>query len=63
MKKIPGAGGTEGGVEKFFIGLIMMIAGGYLFLNNIQVTNNFRFGFGAGLFTVKGFSIASGYIL
>lgn len=36
-----GAGGTEGGVIKFLAGLIMMIIGGYLLLNAIQVTSSF----------------------
>lgn len=33
-----GAGGTPGGVGQFFIGLIMAAAGGYLLLNQVQVT-------------------------
>ena len=40
-----GAGGTPGGVGQFFIGLIMAVAGGYLILNQVQVTTSFwRFG-------------------
>jgi hypothetical protein len=40
-----GAGGTPGGVGQFFIGLIMTVAGGYLILNQVQVTTSFwRFG-------------------
>jgi uncharacterized protein len=40
-----GAGGTPGGVGTFFIGLIMTAAGGYLLLNQVQVTTSFwRFG-------------------
>ena len=40
-----GAGGTPGGVGPFFIGLIMAAAGGYLLLNQVQVTTSFwRFG-------------------
>ncbi|MGA1825634.1 MAG: hypothetical protein ACMUIP_13325 [bacterium] len=39
-----GAGGTKGGVGRFFIGLVMMIGGGYLFLHSIKVTSNFRMG-------------------
>jgi hypothetical protein len=56
-----GAGGTEGGVGRFFLGLIMMIGGGYLFLNNIHVTT----GFGAGyaLWHVWGVGITSGMVL
>jgi hypothetical protein len=33
-----GAGGTPGGVGQFFMGLIMAAAGGYLLLNQVQVT-------------------------
>jgi hypothetical protein len=36
-----GAGGTPGGVGTFFIGLIMAAAGGYLLLNQVQVTTSF----------------------
>jgi hypothetical protein len=37
----PGAGGTPGGVGQFFIGVIMAAAGGYLLLNQVQVTTSF----------------------
>jgi uncharacterized protein len=36
-----GAGGTPGGVGQFFIGLIMAVVGGYLLLNQVQVTTSF----------------------
>jgi hypothetical protein len=36
-----GAGGTPGGVGTFFIGVIMAAAGGYLLLNQVQVTTSF----------------------
>ncbi|HEY7500527.1 MAG TPA: hypothetical protein VH740_18540 [Vicinamibacterales bacterium] len=36
-----GAGGTPGGVGQFFIGLIMAAVGGYLLLNQVQVTTSF----------------------
>lgn len=40
-----GAGGTPGGVGPFFVGLIMAAAGGYLLLNQVQVTTSYwRFG-------------------
>jgi hypothetical protein len=40
-----GAGGTPGGVGQFFVGLIMAAAGGYLILNQVQVTTSYwRFG-------------------
>src|SRR5262245_27682168 len=42
-----GAGGTPGGVGSFFLGTIMAAAGGYLILNQVQVTTCFwRFGNG-----------------
>ncbi|MBD3308912.1 hypothetical protein GF339_21050 [candidate division KSB3 bacterium] len=37
-----GAGGTHGGIGRFFLGLIMIVAGGYLFLNAIRVTQHFH---------------------
>ena len=38
-----GAGGTDGGIGTFFTGLAMMICGGYLFTNMVQVrTSYFR---------------------
>ncbi len=42
---IKGAGGTSGGIGRFFIGLIMMIGGGYLFFNAIRVTHHFSLGY------------------
>jgi len=33
-----GAGGTPGGVGEFFIGLICAVAGGWLLLNQVQVS-------------------------
>jgi len=56
-----GAGGTEGGVGRFFLGLVMMIAGGYLFLHNIQVS--IGFGLGYQMFSFWGIGITSGYVL
>ena len=56
-----GAGGTEGGIGRFLVGLIMMIAGGYLFLHNITVSAGF--GLGSQLFSFGGVGITSGYVL
>ena len=40
-----GAGGTPGGLGAFVIGLLMSAAGGYLLMNQVQVTTSFwRFG-------------------
>jgi hypothetical protein len=36
-----GAGGTPGGVGQFFVGLVMAAAGGYLILNQVQVTTSY----------------------
>ena len=47
-----GPGGTSGGVAEFLIGLAMLIAGVYLFLDSVQVISDFYslFGFGTGSF-------------
>jgi uncharacterized protein len=42
---INGAGGTPGGLGRFLLGLVMIIAGGYLFLNSIRVYNFFSMGY------------------
>jgi uncharacterized protein len=42
-----GAGGTSGGIGEFFFGLMMIIGGGYMFLQQVQVRSTgffFRFG-------------------
>jgi hypothetical protein len=36
-----GAGGTPGGVGEFLLGVVMAAAGGYLLLNQVQVTTSF----------------------
>ncbi|MEM9300769.1 MAG: hypothetical protein AAGE01_01580 [Pseudomonadota bacterium] len=56
-----GAGGTDGGVGRFFVGLVMMAAGGYLLLKNIHVHSGF--GFGVGLFSFGGFGVTGGMLL
>ena len=38
-----GAGGTSGGVGAFFGGLLLTVLGGYLVLNQVQVTSSFTF--------------------
>jgi hypothetical protein len=57
---IQGAGGSNGGIGRFFLGLGMFIAGAYLLLNAIQVTNNFYFGY--GLFSIGSFQVTSGIL-
>ncbi|WP_419662943.1 hypothetical protein Dvar_34330 [Desulfosarcina variabilis str. Montpellier] len=56
-----GAGGTSGGLGRFFIGLAMMVAGGYLFLNAIHVSYSFHLGH--RLFSVGGIYLTSGMTL
>jgi len=58
---IKGAGGTQGGIGRFFLGLVMTIAGGYLFLNAVRVTSNFHLGY--GLYRVGGVNITGGMTL
>lgn len=53
-----GAGGSEGGLIAFFVGLIMMTAGGYLFLRAIIVRPSFSLAFSVG-----GFPVTTGMIL
>jgi hypothetical protein len=43
-----GAGGTPGGLLEFFIGLGMIILGGYLFFNNLMVTSSMGVLWGRG---------------
>lgn len=39
--RIRGAGGTPGGVGEFFLGLVMVVIGGYLITNRIVVVSNY----------------------
>jgi len=59
--RIEGAGGSQGGSGRFFIGLIMMIAGGYIFFNSISVTHQFRSGY--ALYSFQGMNITTGMTL
>jgi uncharacterized protein len=38
-----GAGGTPGGIATFFLGLALTVVGGYLILNQVQVTSTMSF--------------------
>lgn len=58
---INGAGGTPGGAGRFFLGLGMMIAGGYLFLSSIRVYHLFNFGY--SLFNFGGVHLTTGMTL
>lgn len=61
LKHIRGAGGTEGGTGTFFIGLVMMVAGGYIFLQSIQVVNDFSMA--TRLYGRGGFAVTSGMVM
>jgi hypothetical protein len=54
-----GAGGSPGGTGRFFLGLAMIIGGGYLFLSSIRV----GFGWGHGLFRMGGYTLTGGMVL
>jgi len=41
MQKINGVGGTPGGIGTFIIGAVMIVAGGFLFMNHVQVGHSF----------------------
>lgn len=56
-----GAGGSQGGTGRFLLGLVMMIAGGYLFLDAVKVTH--MFGWNRALYSVGGFHLTSGMVL
>lgn len=56
-----GAGGTNGGAVRFLVGVIMMIGGGYLFLNAVHVDQMPRWGH--NLYSMGSFSITSGMVL
>lgn len=56
-----GAGGTDGGIVQYFLGLGMMTGGGYLLLTNIIVAPP-RLGFGRALYDFGGLPITTGMI-
>ena len=56
-----GAGGTQGGLGRFFVGLLMLIGGGYLFLQSILVRSTFTLGY--GLYTIGTFQLTSGMVM
>lgn len=56
-----GAGGTRGGLGRFFIGLAMLIGGIYLLLNSINVYSHY--GLGARMYSFGGYGITSGMIM
>jgi hypothetical protein len=56
-----GAGGTPGGIPKFFLGIALFIIGMYLLLKNIYVQYNF--GFSANLYRWGAVNVNSGMLL
>lgn len=58
---VNGAGGTSGGVGRFFIGLVMMIGGGYLFFDAVRVTQHFHMGY--ALYSLGNFKLTTGLTL
>jgi hypothetical protein len=56
-----GAGGNEGGIGRFLIGLVMFIGGSYLFLQSIHVGSTF--GLGHNLYHGGGVTVTSGMVL
>ena len=60
-----GAGGTNGGIGEFLIGLVMMCGGFYMLLNSIMVTSSFGYGMRLYGFSAMGgsYSITSGMIM
>lgn len=60
--KLPkGAGGTDGGIGQFLLGIVMMCGGIYMLLNSIVVTSHF--GFGYRLYNAGRFGITSGMVM
>jgi hypothetical protein len=55
------AGGTRGGEGNFFIGIVMMIAVGYLLLRGIMVRP--QFGLGNAMYSIGGFPVTTGLVL
>ena len=56
-----GAGGTNGGIAKFFMGLAMLSSGGYLFLDAVRVSSGFNWGM--SLYRAGGMRLTTGTIL
>jgi hypothetical protein len=63
--KVKGAGGTQGGVGQFFVGLAMMCGGFYLLFNSIQVSTGFGLGYGLYHFSAlgQGMSVTTGMVM
>jgi hypothetical protein len=55
-----GAGGTEGGVAPFFVGLAMAVAGDYLLTHRVTVTSGFWSSFGGHPFGLSLLPLVAG---
>jgi hypothetical protein len=49
-RRFKGAGGTPGGIGMFLFGLALAIAGGYLIMNQVQVTSGYWHWWGPNTF-------------
>lgn len=56
-----GAGGSEGGVGQFLVGVAMLVGGMYLLLNAIAVSSSF--GWGSRLFGMGGLGVTGGMLM
>ncbi len=57
-----GAGGTDGGIGRFFLGFVMVVGGGYLFFHNIRVHTP-HWGLGSSLYQFAGLNVTTGLLL
>ena len=55
-----GAGGTEGGIGAFFVGLAMAVGGGYLLTNQVTVSTGFWGWFGPHTFGLSLLPLVAG---
>jgi len=62
---VRGAGGTNGGIGEFLIGLAMMSGGFYMLFNSILVTSNFGYGMRLYGFNAFGgnYAVTSGMVM
>jgi hypothetical protein len=58
-----GAGGTEGGLGEFFLGLALAVAGGYLLTQRVVVTSGFWSAFGEHSFGLSLIPLLAGVAL
>ena len=56
-----GAGGTAGGTGRFFLGFVMLVAGGYMFFDAVHVYHGFGMGTRIGGF--GGYGLTTGMVL